>query len=87
MSALGVVPICAKFVQPDPVQRSTSYPDTTPLVSVDATQFRLICVLEAAVAVSDVGALGGVVPALLAARNAASCMTHQLEGAWVEVAL
>jgi hypothetical protein len=54
------VPICAKFVHPAPEQRSTLYP-ATPTLSVEAVQVKLICVIDAAVAVKFVGAVGGVV--------------------------
>jgi len=54
------VPTWAKFVQPAPAQRSTRYSDT-PTLSVEAVQLRLIWVAPAAVAVSPVGAVGGVV--------------------------
>jgi hypothetical protein len=40
------------------------YP-VTPTLSVEAVQLKLICELEAAVAVKPVGALGGVVSAAL----------------------
>jgi hypothetical protein len=42
------------------VQRSTLYP-VTPTLSFEAVQDKLICVVEAAVAVKFVGAAGGVV--------------------------
>ena len=62
--SLNVVPvgvaICVKFAQRDPGQRSTLYP-VTPTLSVDAVHAKLICELEAAVAVKFVGAVGGVV--------------------------
>ncbi len=63
------------------------YP-VTPTLSLEATQPKLICELEAVMAVRPVGAVGGVVsPPPLAARNAAICITHQLEGLCVEFAL
>ena len=55
-----VVAICAKFVQPDPVQRQTWYP-VTPTLSVEAPQLRLIWLVPAAVAYRLLGAVGGVV--------------------------
>lgn len=60
--AVGVA-ICTKFVHPTPEQRSTLYP-VTPTLSVEAVQERLICVVEAAVALRFAGAIGGVVSAL-----------------------
>ncbi len=59
MVVVGVV-ICAKLAQAAPVQRSTLYP-VTPTLSVDAVHDKLICDVEAAVAVRFVGAVGGVV--------------------------
>ena len=56
------VAICTKFAHAAPVQRSTLYP-VTPTLSVDAVHDKLICVVEAAVAVRFVGAVGGVVSA------------------------
>jgi hypothetical protein len=47
-------------VHPVPEHRSTKYP-VTPTLSVAAVHARLICVAPAAVAVSPVGAVGGVV--------------------------
>jgi hypothetical protein len=62
--SLNVVPvgvaICAKLAQAAPEQRSTLYP-VTPTLSVEAVHARLICVVDAAVAVRFVGAVGGVV--------------------------
>ena len=64
--SLNVVPvgvaICAKFAHAAPEQRSTLYP-VTPTLSVEAVHDKLICVVEAAVAVRFVGAVGGVVSA------------------------
>ena len=64
--SLNVVPvgvaICAKFAQPEPEHRSTLYP-VTPTLSVEAVHDKLICDVEAAVAVRFVGAVGGVVSA------------------------
>jgi hypothetical protein len=54
------VAICAKFEQPVPWHRSTWYP-VTPTLSVEAVQLKLICALDAAVAVSPLGGVGGVV--------------------------
>jgi hypothetical protein len=56
------VVICPKLVQPAPWQRFTVFP-VTPTLSVAAVQERLICKLEAAVAVRLVGAVGGMVSA------------------------
>jgi hypothetical protein len=54
------VAICAKIEQLTPGHRSTLYP-VTPTLSVEAVQLKPICVLDAAVAVSPLGAVGGVV--------------------------
>jgi len=54
------VAICTKVVHPAPEQRSTLYP-VTPTLSVEAVHDKLICVVDAAVAVRFVGAVGGVV--------------------------
>ena len=54
------VAICTKFAHAAPEQRSTLYP-VTPTLSVEAVQDKLICEVEAAVAVRFVGAVGGVV--------------------------
>jgi len=54
------VAIWAKLEHIEPWQRSIRYPVTATL-SVDAVQERLICVLDIAVAVKLVGAVGGVV--------------------------
>jgi hypothetical protein len=59
--AIGVA-ICTKFAQAAPEQRSTLYP-VTPTLSVEAVHAKLICELEAAVAVRFAGAVGGVVSA------------------------
>ena len=47
-------------MQPGPEHRSTLYP-VTPTLSVEAVQDKLTCVVEAAVAVRFVGALGALV--------------------------
>jgi hypothetical protein len=54
--AVGIA-ICAKFAQPTPWHRSTRYLLIVPPVSVEAVHPRLICVLEAAVAVRFEGAV------------------------------
>ncbi len=54
------VPTWTKFVQPAPAQRSTRY-SVTPTLSVEAVQPRLTWVELTAVALSPVGAVGGVV--------------------------
>jgi len=53
----------------------------TPTLSVEAVQVRFTWLLEGAVAARLLGAVGGVVspPLPVLARNAASCITHQLE--------
>jgi hypothetical protein len=59
--AVGVA-ICAKFTHAAPEHRSTLYP-VTPTLSVEAVHAKLICEVEATVAVRFVGAVGGVVSA------------------------
>jgi hypothetical protein len=63
---LSVIPvgvaICTKLAHAAPEHRSTLYP-VTPTLSVEAVHDKLICVVEAAVAVRFVGAVGGVVSA------------------------
>jgi hypothetical protein len=54
------VAICENVVQPIAWHRSTLY-SVTPTLSVEAVQAKLICVLDADVAVSPPGAVGGVV--------------------------
>jgi len=54
------VAICAKLTQAVPEHRSTLYP-ATPTLSVDPVHVRLICEIEAAVAMRLAGAVGGVV--------------------------
>ena len=60
---VGEVPTCTKLLQVAPVQRSIRYWLIVPPVSVAAVQERLICKLDAAVAVRLVGAIGGMVDA------------------------
>ena len=66
MVSLYVVPvpagaaIWAKFLQPEPEQRSTRYP-VTPTLSVEAPQDRSTSLPETAFAVSVPGCDGGVV--------------------------
>ena len=60
------VAICAKLLQPLPEQRSIRYWLMVPPVSVEAVQDRLICVLLVAVAVRLPGAVGALLPCVLA---------------------
>ena len=63
----------AKLEQPEPEHRSTWYA-ATPTLSIDAVQFRLICVALAGVATRETGAVGDCVSVVLppaAARKTA----------------